>query len=380
MNAVWLNKRITTFESDVSNNMTSGRGRAISRQHSSHFRYLSAGFTLVELLVVIAIIGVLVALLLPAVQAARESARRTQCINHLKQIGLGWINHEGARGHYPSAGWGHAWWGDPDRGAGVSQPGSWAYHILPYVEQQAVYDLPGDGQPDVITTQQLEGASLSAQAPISIFNCPSRRPSKLYATPWRPGSVPSGQHAHNANFTPETARSDYVANAGDIFITWANGGPQPAQGFEGSAWGTGAHRRMRESGSGVLHQASEVKLAWITDGTSNTYMVGEKYMNPDHYEDGRDSSDDHSMLCGDDYDMQAWTSGFPRPDFIDVDNEDAYYPPIQDRPGFPGRFNFGSVHSAVWHIVMCDGSVQANSYDINYVVHARSSNRHDGIQ
>ena len=95
------------------------------------------GFTLVELLVVIAIIGVLVALLLPAIQAAREAARRTQCINNLKQLALGCQNHHDTHGHFPTGGWGWYWVGDPDRGFGKEQPGGWAYNLLPFFEQQA---------------------------------------------------------------------------------------------------------------------------------------------------------------------------------------------------------------------------------------------------
>ena len=99
------------------------------------------GFTLVELLVVITIIGILIALLLPAVQAAREAARKMQCQNHLKQLALGCLAHESATHRFPTNGWGWGWTGDADRGDDWRQPGCWLFNILPYIEQQPLHDL-----------------------------------------------------------------------------------------------------------------------------------------------------------------------------------------------------------------------------------------------
>src|SRR4029077_15365078 len=114
-----------------------GTGRMTTAQPAG----ISRAFTLIELLVVIAIIGVLVALLLPAVQSAREAARRTHCQNNLKQIGVAFLNFEGAQKAFPSGGWGYHWTGDPDMGFGEKQPGGWAFSILPYLEDSTVFQV-----------------------------------------------------------------------------------------------------------------------------------------------------------------------------------------------------------------------------------------------
>src|SRR5262249_4625949 len=131
----------------------------------------SLGFTLVELLVVIAIIGVLVALLLPAVQSAREAARRAECKNHLKQLGLAVIMHTDTHKFFPTGGWGARWLGDPDRGFGLRQPGGWGYNILPFIEEQALHDLGAGGNDAAKKTSR---ATLF-QTPIGAMYCPSRR-------------------------------------------------------------------------------------------------------------------------------------------------------------------------------------------------------------
>jgi len=139
-----------------------------------------SAFTLVELLVVIAIIGMLVGLLLPAVQQAREAARQMQCSNNLKNLGLGAMNHESSIRIYPAGGWYYVWKGDPDLGFGHLQPGSWAYSILPFIEQNALFQLGSDGDVTQITATQKAGTKIRCQTPLPIFNCPSRRAARLY--------------------------------------------------------------------------------------------------------------------------------------------------------------------------------------------------------
>ena len=129
---------------------------------------ISRGFTLVELLVVITIIGILIALLLPAVQAAREAARKLQCANHLKQLALGCLQHEGLMGRLPCNGWGFAWTGDADLGNAQQQPAGWLYNILPYIEQQALHDMARSCRPMLRTWRTWRGSAfrwMSFRAP-----------------------------------------------------------------------------------------------------------------------------------------------------------------------------------------------------------------------
>jgi prepilin-type N-terminal cleavage/methylation domain-containing protein len=335
-------------------------------------------FTLVELLVVIAIIGILVALLLPAVQAAREAARRASCTNHLKQIALAWHLHSDAHGFLPSGGWGYKYMADPDRGAGQKQPGSWAYSCLPFLEEQALHDL-GLGITD--PTQKKAALTTMSSTPVATFYCPSRRPAAatptLYSDP---------QPYYNASHADSQARSDYAGNLGPCFnddltsTQWYDGPSSFVRADQGIGFyrdstyvdpADGQSKNWMTKIRGVVFQAYDYKLKQITDGTSKTYMVGEKFLNPEWYSLApgaqpvpSDFGDDQSCWAGDDLDMNR--------------NADNKVPPIPDQPGLQLWNNFGSAHPGVFQMAMCDASIQSISFNIDPVIHEQLGDRRDG--
>ena len=132
---------------------------------------------------VITIIGILIGLLLPAVQGVRESVRRITCMNNLRQMSLACLSHEVVQGFFPTGGWFYRYAGDPNQGFTSSQPGGWSYNILPYMDQKALHDM-GKGSPpgvnDLQDTQRRQLGAQMAATPVAIFCCPSRRRAAAY--------------------------------------------------------------------------------------------------------------------------------------------------------------------------------------------------------
>lgn len=235
-------------------------------------------------------------------------------------------------------------------GTGKSQPGGWVFNILPQLEQANLYNL-GLGKSDAALKAEL-GKMIAT--PLSMLNCPSRRQSVAY-------KLSSGYTVVNADRPALAGRSDYGANSGDS----SAGTPAVSGDYGPSSLANAAtYTWPQMNRTGVIFQRSETTAAHIRDGLSNTYLLGEKYLNPDHYTTGGTADDDQHMYTGYDRD----TCRLARNDIG----------PGQDRPGSEQTMNYGSAHSGGFFVSFCDGSVRPISYSIDLTTHARLANRKDG--
>ena len=306
------------------------------------------GFSLVELLVVIAIIGTLVGLLLPAIQAARESGRRTQCQNHLKQIGLAQHQFHDVHKRFPmqyGAGFGSTFPETPlvetpgrsfhPVGMGQVAFSTWISDMVPFLEQTPMLAVIKDDK------------ASSVGLPIEVMNCPSRRPAQAY---------PRNQWTALV-FATHVARADYAINGGELI------GP--------ALPGDSEHIKTLQIENGIVLPLAgfftfrpEVRFKNVTDGLSNTYLVGEKYINSEQYLTGFDPGDVHPMFAG--------------PGFCTTRYGGQMLLPEQDQPGRTNTRTFGSAHPGSWNALFCDGSVHMISYSIDPTTHGHLANRHDG--
>ncbi len=262
------------------------------------------GFTLVELLVVIAIIGILVALLLPAVQAAREAARRMQCSNNVKQLGLAFQLYHDSYRQFPWAARNY----NNCCNSTIRDYWTWAYHILPYMEQQNLVDQASD--------------AVVYATPVSTLYCPTRRAPRLFRN---------------------TNRLDYAGNTGSS--------------------------TSASSTDGMLEESNriQIKMSSVTDGTSNTVLIGEKQLHP------TDLGSVNGHCCDDNepFANTGWE--------VDIVRHGST-PPRKDKDHSLTSSSsfFGSRHPSGINAVMVDGSVHHIPWEVDATVFLNLCIRHDG--
>ncbi len=314
-------------------------------------------FTLVELLVVIAIIGILVALLLPAVQAAREAGRRMSCQNNLRQLGVAAHNHHDTLKVLPHGG-GNQWQAsrvhqmvyDANRRIPYvkeMQGASQFFQILPFMEQNAVYqgvgvdDMNGDGAKD---NQDRLLQAISAVIPTHY--CPTRRQPKAIIR------LENAQAAcglsGTAIGTRPTGLTDYAASYGSRMRS-----DNAINNYPDAISGATVPLRCVTVTNGVITGPPArvcIGLEAIIDGTANTILYGEKRLNVRVlFQNVGD--DNEGYTAGIDQDTIRYTDLIPKPDRT-------------DSAGTAGEWRFGSSHPAGFNVVMCDGAVKSISYRI----------------
>lgn len=298
------------------------------------------GLTLVELLVVIAIIGILVGLLMPAVQAAREAARLVQCRNNLKQQALACLNYEASYGVLPGYA-GESLPGGYTEFPGRIRPemrgGNWISRAMVFMEQEQLgnaWNRINQVRTPVTDPQDIE----SIRTAVSTLHCPTRREAKAYPL----------LDSYGEFFGDSAARTDYAMNGGAGIETNPGAGEHALK-LPG-VWQIGTLTRLRD----------------LTDGTSQTYLIGEKSMQPRNYENGQDEGDRGPALGA------AHRAGMAT--YVRI----AVRPPIPDRVRVASTrtnecvscHDWGSAHSSVWNMAFADGSVRALNYTMDFNLHS----------
>lgn len=329
-----------------------------------------SGFTLVELLVVIAIIGILVALLLPAIQAAREAARRTQCGNNLKQLGLAMHNYHDIHKRLP-------WNGDcgdiayPGYPRGRWNSFSWVFHALPYMEQGALYDQfkqnVADGNnnndPPAPTNRTLR------RTVIDTLICPSN-PQEPLRRGW--GSYTDTSYEEGGGL-------DYTGSLGHVWAGWKDCGPVPAfpsppefpnmfvQGANpGTPWIDGQTPDQQVNYNGMFRQTGSFRLADAIDGTANTVAVFENM----HWQGGSPFNTNYN-------DDAVWAAGVAAVHTVrsPINNQNPAQMWTNDRR----CSGWSSMHPGGAHAVLADGAVRFFSEDLEHVVRYKLGVRNDRL-
>jgi prepilin-type processing-associated H-X9-DG protein len=245
---------------------------------------------------------------------------------------------------------------------------------MPYTEEDSAYKSASDGNPNMDTPRQMEAIRELIKKPLTLINCPSRRgqqplpktaagPRGALSYAWN--AADEGAAGRGSAGVPVAGRSDYAINCGSQERVEVDGGPNSLTAAATYNWPigpTGKNNAGVVQEWGISFLRSEIGINHVSDGTSKTYLIGEKYLNPANYDTGSDPSDN-----------ETWCTGYNNDTF-----RGTFQPPLQDTLGFSSTIRFGSVHSGGLNMSYCDAHVEVVNYDIDAAVHRWNGNRRDG--